>query len=284
MAANLPDGKPASLVCSKVIIVDTEFQIRHGTALPLRDVRWLVTAQAVGDPLLGRPILEALVLDTRNIPEKYSGSVDIADPLSTKENPTGLIARILDGVFHADGGAEDADLDEDDGWLNLGSEDNAEKRKVLDRKVEEARKNGMTEKGCEALKALLIEFEDVVKLKLDAGPPGNIELLRVNLKPDATSIRAKQHRYPEPKKRFMTKYVQQLLNLGFVKTTTAPEWVSARLIVPKRPPAMYRLTVDYHPVNSATVQTFWPIPNIEAELADTRGAKVFAAIDFYSGY
>lgn len=82
----------------------------------------------------------------------------------------------------------------------------------------------------------------------------------------------------------MTRYVNQLLNLGFVKKKSSPEWVSAPLIVPKQPPAMYRLTVDYRPVNSATVQTFWPMPNIEAELAYARGAKAFASIDFSSGY
>lgn len=47
---------------------------------------------------------------------------------------------------------------------------------------------------------------------------------------------------------------------------------------------MYRLTVDYRPVNSVTMPTFWPMPNIKAELADTRGSKAFAGIDFYSGY
>lgn len=47
---------------------------------------------------------------------------------------------------------------------------------------------------------------------------------------------------------------------------------------------MYRLTVDYRPINNATVQTFWPMPNIEAELSDARGATAFAAIDFCSGY
>ena len=47
---------------------------------------------------------------------------------------------------------------------------------------------------------------------------------------------------------------------------------------------MYWLTVDYRPVNNATTQTFWPMPNIEAELADARGAKVFATIDFCYGY
>lgn len=118
----------------------------------------------------------------------------------------------------------------------------------------------------------------------DAGEPADIEHLRVGLKPDAIPVRAKQRRYPTPKREFTTRYVRELTKLGFVKKTIAPEWVSAPLIVPKRPPAMYRLTLDYRPVNSATIPTFWPMPNIEAEISDVRGSTAFAGIDFCSGY
>ena len=290
MAANLPDGKPAALTCKQVVTVDTELHIRHGSALTLRGVRWLVTNQAVGDPLLGRPILEALGLNTRDIlaaaAEKHAGVVDVAALFGagSYHKPRGKVARILEGVYHADGGADDADLDENDGWLDLGPEDPSEKEKVLAQKILEAREQGMTEKGHKELQGLLPEFGDIIKLELDAGEPADIEPLRVNLKPDAIPVRAKQRRYPPPKKEFMARYVRQLLKLGFVKKATAPEWVSAPLIVPKRPPAMYRLTVDYRPVNNATLQTFWPMPNIEAELSDARGAKAFASIDFCSGY
>lgn len=74
MAANLPDGTPASLTCSQVVTVDAELHIRHGSALALLGVRWLVTKQAVGEPLLGRPFLESLVLNTRDIPPAGSMS------------------------------------------------------------------------------------------------------------------------------------------------------------------------------------------------------------------
>lgn len=288
MAANLPNGKRASLTCKKAVTVDTELHIRHGTALTLRGVRWLVTDQLVGDPILGRPVLEILGLNTRDIlaaaAEKHCGIIDIAQILDAKTEPQGKVARILEGVFHADGGADDADLHENDGWIDLGPENEGEKLEVHQKKVSEARTRGMSEDGVKSLDRLLVEFDDVIKLKLDGGKPADIEPLRVRLKPDAVPVRAKQRRYPAPKRDFMEKYVRQLLTLGFVKKTTAPAWVAAPLIVPKHPPANYRLTVDYRPVNSATIQTFWPMPNIEAELNDARGAKAFASIDFCSGY
>ena len=82
----------------------------------------------------------------------------------------------------------------------------------------------------------------------------------------------------------MSRYVRELVKLGFVKKVRSPEGVSAPLIVPRRPPAMYRLTIDYRAVNSATVPTFWAMPNIEAELSDVRGDTAFAGIDVCSGY
>lgn len=257
-------------------------------ALHLRYVVFagLVTDQAVGEPLLGRPVLEFLELNTRDIlaaaAEKHSGVVDITEYFNA--TPKGKVARILDGVYHSEGGADDADLDEADGWLDLGPEDPNEKREVLKNKIDEARVQGMSFKGLEQLKKLLTEFGDVIKTKMDEGEPADIPPMRVNLKPNAIPVRSKQRRYPPRKKEFLKRYVNPLLRLGFVKNSSAPAWVSAPLIVPKRPPAMYRMTVDYLPVNSATVQTFWPMANIEAELADFKGSTAFASFDFCSGY
>ncbi len=56
------------------------------------------------------------------------------------------------------------------------------------------------------------------------------------------------------------------------------------LIVPKVPLALYLLTMDYRPINAATQPITWPMPQIDAVLADVRGAQAFAGINFCSGY
>lgn len=57
--------------------VDTELHILRGSALTLRVIRWLVPDQTVSEPSLGRPVLEFLGLNTRDIlaaaAEKHSG-------------------------------------------------------------------------------------------------------------------------------------------------------------------------------------------------------------------
>ncbi len=56
MAACTLDGKRTKLVCTSALVLDAEMLTRHGTALTLRGVSWIVTVQTVGEPLLRSPI------------------------------------------------------------------------------------------------------------------------------------------------------------------------------------------------------------------------------------
>lgn len=187
-----------------------------------------------------RPLLEALGFDCHRVmraaADRFGGSVDVSTLVGNQADlASGRIGRIIDGVFHADGGADDADFDDDDGWLDLGPEHPAEKERILQAKIKEAKRHGISEQGSTELEQLLREYSDTIKLRLDAGKPADLEPLKITLKSDATPVRAKQRRYPQPKREFMTRYVRELLKLGFVKKVSSPEWVSAPLVVPKRP-------------------------------------------------
>ena len=88
MAACLEDGTPTFLKCERIATVDTELLIRHGSALCLRGLRWFVTYQVLGEPLLGRPLLGSLGLNTRNIlaatADRYHGSVEASSLLQSE--------------------------------------------------------------------------------------------------------------------------------------------------------------------------------------------------------
>lgn len=56
----------------------------------------------------------------------------------------------------------------------------------------------------------------------------------------------------------MLKYVQKLLELGLVRRAGRTDWMSAPLIVPKKPPAIYRLNVHHRDVNAAKLKDNWP--------------------------
>ncbi len=81
----------------------------------------------------------------------------------------GRISRVLGGVYHADVGADDADLDENDGWLDLGPEERAENEIVLKQKLSEAREKGISGKRATSLEEVLREYDDVINLKFDSG-------------------------------------------------------------------------------------------------------------------
>lgn len=172
MAASLPDGKQATLTYQQAMVVDVELQIRHGSALKLRGVRWLVTDQSEGEPLLGRPVLESLGLETRDIlaaaAQRFTGEVDMTNLLPPPSATRGAVARLLEGVFYSDGGADETDLSDEDGWLDMGPESKTEKARTLKLKCDEAQANGMSNAGKADLEQLLDEFDDVIRMKLDS--------------------------------------------------------------------------------------------------------------------
>lgn len=77
--------------------------------------------------------------------------------------------------------------------------------------------------------------------------------------------------------------MDNLLRLGFFTQAKDPEWVSTPKIVPKRPPAMFCMTIDNRSINAATVAIFWPMPDINNELSDVRRATVFISIEVCDG-
>lgn len=114
----------------------------------------------------------------------------------------------------------------------------------------------ISESGAESLEGFFLEFGEFIKTKLYSREPADIEPLKVRLNPQAIQILAKKCCYSAPKREFMKSYVRELIKQELMKKTTDPKWVSASLIVSKNTPELYRLTLDYHLVNSTTITTF----------------------------
>lgn len=88
MAATTISGTESIIKCFQVVRLDFELHIRHGTALVLRNCRWLVTNQKVGEPPIGRSLFEYLRLNTREIfsvvEERYAGVFDVSQAQKMK--------------------------------------------------------------------------------------------------------------------------------------------------------------------------------------------------------
>lgn len=114
LAADSPDGTMAWLVCTHSATMDVDIRVRQGTSLKLRNPRWLVSYQRIPEPLLVRPLLEFLGLNTSEIlataSDRSAGIVDVRH-LNNMEKieGEGRVSRVLDGVFHVDGDVDVAD-------------------------------------------------------------------------------------------------------------------------------------------------------------------------------
>lgn len=290
LAASAPDGTDICLVCNQVATMTVDVHIRHGSALKLRHLRWLISPQRVPEPLLGRPILEFLGLNTAEIlataADRSSGVIDTRIVSDIDEScGAGRMSRVLEGLYHGEGEESDA-TDElpDTNWCDLGNEDDQEWESHLQQRLIDATNGGISSVGRGRLEKMLRDHRDVVRIRLNSRPPAKVTPMSVTLKPNAIPVHAKPRRYPPQKRDFLRKYTTELLRMGFVRPAERTNWVAAPLIVPKKPPAMFRLTMDYRPINAATQKTVWPMPHIDAVLADMRGSRVFAGIDFCSGY
>lgn len=66
-AAHGPDGQKVELLCGKQALINTKLYVRHGSSLLLRKMKWIITTQKVGTPLLERLIQGVLGLNTREL-------------------------------------------------------------------------------------------------------------------------------------------------------------------------------------------------------------------------
>lgn len=107
------EDKPIYVECDRSVTTTTELHIRHGTSLSLRNVTWLVAKQPTAEPLLNRPVLEALGLDARKALEaacdRYQGNVDVTELLSEPAYREGTVACLMSsGMYHSTIATEDS--------------------------------------------------------------------------------------------------------------------------------------------------------------------------------
>lgn len=283
-------GEEMFVTCDKQVMMNRELFIRHGCYLELRNVKWYVAMSDMSEPILGRPILEAFGIHTRDIlaaaVDKVGSSVDLFDIDGLRKSPEGGVARIPnEGLYHRDRSTTgDAYEDEDEAWLDLVQDSKKEMDESISSALQKAEDNGISNKGKETLSCILNNYRDVLRMRLGNDSPELVDAMKVELKRDATPVAAKARRYTQDGRKFMERYVNRVIEYGFGEVTTEAKWVAAPVLVAKPPPALFRLTFDYRPINAATALITWPMPHIDSELTDLAGSKVFAVVDFVTGY
>eukprot|EP00171_Calliarthron_tuberculosum_P002686 IDg2686t1 len=156
----------------------------HGEKLILRNTKWLVSDNELGNAYIGRHLLSALGIDNRvllaaardrlggivNVPEllKKAGYSD--DPCATRNGSIQSILRErgLDwgSTYHSHGGAEYDTLDESGVYVDLGEDTPEELDEALMKIIADATENGLSEAGVSRLRNLLHKFRKVFRIRL----------------------------------------------------------------------------------------------------------------------
>ena len=105
--------------------------------------------------MIGRPVLQALGLDVRTIlaaaVDRFHGFFDVSTLYGPNDRATVTVARLFQGIYHSNGGIDEQDLTDDDGWLDMGPENPQEKKSIIDSKIKTSINNGISHDGAKNL-------------------------------------------------------------------------------------------------------------------------------------
>lgn len=169
-------------------------------------------------------------------------------------------------------------------YVDLGDDPIEEVEWKLQKRINEARANGLSGEGTEKLERIINRNRSVFRTRLGSDGLAKVPLMKISLDSSKTSVKVKVRKYPTEQRRFLDACFDELVKMGFLKVCPTASWQAAPHLVPKDSKTKYRTTIDLRPVNAATKAEQWPMPIIEAELGDFKGSKYFASLDFCSSY
>jgi hypothetical protein len=129
---------------------------------------------------------------------------------------------------------------------------------------------------------VVCEYAYVFPNELSGMPPDQDIEFAIELEPGTTPISKRPYRMPPDELAKLKKWLQELLDKGFIHPSTSP-WGCPALFVKKKDESL-RLCIDYHPLNAVTIKNKYPLPRIDVLFDQLVGAKVFSKIDLRSGY
>jgi len=122
-------------------------------------------------------------------------------------------------------------------------------------------------RNCFALRLQELGCTDILKMNIeDQGPP-------VQLRPYKTS---------EAERNQIDAIVNEWKSVG-IATETDSEYASPVMVISKKN-GEPRLVVDYRQLNNQTIKTNFPVANLDDQLEDLAGARMYCSLDLASGY
>jgi hypothetical protein len=136
-------------------------------------------------------------------------------------------------------------------------------------------------KGLECL-LVVREFADIFLKELPRMPLERDLEFTIDLKLGTKPIARMPYRMSTPELQDLKMQLKELLDLGLIRPSVSP-W-NASVIFIKNKDRSWRLCIDFHQLNKATIKNQYPFPRIDDLFDQMKGATVSSKIDLRLGY
>jgi len=130
---------------------------------------------------------------------------------------------------------------------------------------------------------LLAEYIDVFRTGIVNDPAASVSPCVTRLKPGAVPYFCKLRRVQNAEAKWLRQFTDELLKYGFIYQNGNSSWASTVLVV-KKPDGSFRLVIDFREVNSYSLPTGWPMPQLDAIVIRMKNSKYFIKLDLFKGF
>ncbi|RVW67538.1 hypothetical protein CK203_062358 [Vitis vinifera] len=102
------------------------------------------------------------------------------------------------------------------------------------------------------------------------GNSSSIASHKLNVFPAARPVRQKIRRFHPDRQRVIQDEINKLLEAGFIREVSYPDWLANVVVVPKKE-GKWRVCVDYTNLNNACPKDSFPLPRIDQIVDSTSG-------------
>nr|CAN66354.1 hypothetical protein VITISV_004958 [Vitis vinifera] len=106
---------------------------------------------------------------------------------------------------------------------------------------------------------------------------------RLNVFSTARPVRQRIRRFHPDRQRIIRNEIDKLLEAGFIREVSYPDWLANVVVVPKKE-GKWRVCVDYTNLNNACPKDSFPLLRIDQIVDSTSGQGMLSFLDAFSGY
>ena len=116
-----------------------------------------------------------------------------------------------------------------------------------------------------------------------SGIPSEIITHRLNIDPTMRPVRQKKRSFAPERQKAIDEEVDKLLEVGFIRETTYPDWL-ANVVMVKKANGKWRICIDYTDLNRACPKDSFPLLKIDQLVDATFGFRLLSFMDAFVGY